>query len=113
MFADNKYLKKGTQKKHCPRGYYKGALVVNSGTDYHFYRQNRNSRWSHKDGWGYATNKDAKGRLIKDPMWADRDYRKGKKKGKNYDRFCGYYCVPNASEKKRFEINSVKTRDGK
>jgi len=53
-------------------------------TDYHFYRQDQNGLWSHKNSWRKATNKDAKGRLIKDPKKCDR--------GK-FTIFCGYYMV--------------------
>lgn len=107
MFADNPHLIKTTRCKHCPRGYYKGALVIASKpkrkvVTYHFYRQDKNGRWSHKDGYGYATNKDAKGKVIYDPKTCNRTY----KKGKVYDRFCGYYCVPSSANKKRFQINN-------
>ena len=113
MMADNKYLKKTTRKKRCRRGYYKGALVMNSRpiknlSDYHYYRQDKNGKWSHIDGWGYATNKDAKGKLIHDPKKANRKYRKGK----YYDQFCGYYCVPKQLKKKRFQINKESLRNG-
>ena len=85
LLRDNPSIKKIrnlTQK--CPKNYYKIALV-HSNNDYHFYREDNNGLWSHKDGWRKATNKDAKGRLIKDPKKADR--------GK-YKTFCGYYIAP-------------------
>ena len=45
--------------------------------------------WSHKQGW--ATGPvlvDAKGRTIRDPRRADKNYP-----GLNYSRFCSAYCV--------------------
>jgi len=45
--------------------------------------------WSHKRGW--ATGPllhDAKGRVIKDPRKASRNYP-----GLNYKKFCGAFCV--------------------
>lgn len=62
------------------------ALVVARGEDFHWYRRDDNSLWSHKPGVFSATNKDNRGELIKSPETADR--------GK-YVHFCGYYRVKN------------------
>lgn len=68
-----------------PKGYYKIALTCKyDKTDYHFYRQDDNGLWSHKNSWRKATNKDARGRLIKDPRTCDRGA---------FTIFCGYYIV--------------------
>ena len=110
MKADNPSIRKTSRRKRCGRGYYKGAMVMDpypkSNIDYHYYRQDRGGNWSHKDAWGPATNKDARGRIIEDPVDADRDYRRprGRGRGKNYSRICGYYCVPESSRKKRMSI---------
>jgi hypothetical protein len=77
----------------CPEGYSKIALVVSRGKDYHFYRQDANGRWSHKDGSNPVKNFDALGRPIFDPELASRDYRP-KGSDLNYADFCGFYCVP-------------------
>ena len=84
--ADNPSVKKTKFKKKCPKGFYKAfyALSLDGDTDYHFYRQDQNGLWSHKNSWRKATNKDAKGRLIKDPKKCDR--------GK-FTIFCDYYMV--------------------
>jgi hypothetical protein len=60
------------------------ALAMWPGHDFHWYRQDRDGRWSHKPGGGPATNLDARGRPIADPRSADRG---------PYHIFCGFYCV--------------------
>lgn len=60
------------------------ALVVAPGWDYHWYRRDRNGRWSHKPGGTPATNLDNSGNIITDPRTADRGF---------YTVFCGCYCV--------------------
>lgn len=70
-------------------GYYPVALVVDPGVDYHWYRQDRNGRWSHKPGNTAARDVDASGNPITNPETANRDYG-----DVNYSVFCGYYYVP-------------------
>lgn len=60
------------------------ALVIWPGYDFHWYRLDRNGRWSHKPGGTQATNVDNSGHLIDDPQTADRGL---------YTVFCGFYCV--------------------
>ena len=63
------------------------ALVVAPGAsfnDFHWYRLDRNGRWSHKPGGTEATNLDNSGNPISDPRTADRGL---------YTVFCGCYCV--------------------
>jgi hypothetical protein len=92
MKKDNPMIKKLREKEECKDGYYKIALTCKEdGTDYHFYRQDNNGLWSHKDSYKKATNKDSKRRIIKDPLFADR--------GK-YKIFCGYFSVPNEAKYK-------------
>lgn len=82
----------------CPNKYYKGAMVVDPGNTYHFYRQNTDGMWSHKPGISPVTNVDASNNKIYIPHFSNRDYSKDKNNnnddGINYTRFCGYYCVP-------------------
>ncbi|MRS03108.1 hypothetical protein EG832_07785, partial [bacterium] len=40
----------------CEKCQHQVALVVPPGYDYHWYRKDRNGRWSHKMGWSQATN---------------------------------------------------------
>jgi hypothetical protein len=53
--------------------------------DFHFLRKDSNGMWSQKAGEAPATNKDAQGKLIKDPQAA-------KLQG-SYTQFCGYFHV--------------------
>lgn len=92
MIKDNPLIKKLKRDQECPDNFYKIALFCASdGSNYHFYRQDNNGLWSHKDGRKMATNKDYKGRLIKNPELAVKV---------NLDVFCGYYAVPNLSKYK-------------
>ena len=77
----------------CPRGSSKIALVVHPGEDYHFYRQDNDGWWSHKDGSNQVKRYDAEGEPIWNPQTAARDYRP---RGSflNYTDFCGFYCMP-------------------
>lgn len=103
ILADNKSIRK-TRKRDCPNGYYLGALAVNPGYDYHFYRRDKNGYWSHKAGPTKATVYDASGKLIKDPKYANRKH--GKRL--NYKKFCGYYCIPNDQRKIRMRLRPRK-----
>ena len=102
MRKDNPLIKKLRKGQKCPDNFYKVVLVTASdGSDYHFYRQDSNGLWSHKDGFKRATNKDAKGRLIKDPKDAARGH---------LDVFCGYYAFPNNSKYKRMSNQTRKSK---
>ena len=72
----------------CPAGTYKVALVVgvypNGAPDYHWYRQDADGLWSHKPGITEVSRTDKSGKLIIDPMTAERGY---------YTQFLGYYVV--------------------
>lgn len=67
-----------------PACYHKVALVVAPGWDYHWYRQDNNTLWSHKPGRTRAKNVDESGNLITDPKTADRG---------PYTEFCGFFWV--------------------
>lgn len=77
----------------CSKGYFKGFIALdnkkNGDNDYHFYRQDSNRYWSHKPGTTEVINIDASGKLIKNPMLADRKY-----KYYNYKKPCFFFCVP-------------------
>lgn len=78
----------------CKECWHQVALVIkpNNGDlqdyhdywDYHWYRKDRDGRWSHKMAWTPATNLDNSGNIIKDPRTADRG---------SYTIFCGCFCV--------------------
>lgn len=80
--------------KKCPKHHYKGALVVDRNNTYHFYRQDCSGRWSHKQGTLRVENIDASEKSIWVPHLADKNYKKDKPNGINYNDFCGYFCVP-------------------
>ena len=96
--SDNPYIKKLKKNQECPDGYYKIALACMSNNfDYHFYRQDNSGLWSHKVGWRKATNKDADGRIIRNPETANRGM---------YDVFCAYFMVPNSSNYKNYSATT-------
>lgn len=78
-----------TREAKCPTGFYKIAYAVDPGRTYHFYRQDADGKWSHKDAWRAATRLDASGKLVADPATADRRYTHA-----NLRDFCHYLCVP-------------------
>lgn len=59
------------------------ALVM-APYDYHWYRKDRDGRWSHKMGGSPATNLDSSNNIITDPRTANRG---------GYTTFCGCFCV--------------------
>ncbi|MDO9100924.1 MAG: hypothetical protein Q8R74_02740 [Methylophilus sp.] len=65
------------------------ALVVSTTPDffdYHWYRRDINSMWSHKPGGTACRNTDNSGRAIADPQTCDRG---------PYNNFCGFFhCIP-------------------
>ena len=80
-------------KKKCSRGHYKGALTVDpKNKEFHYYRQDSNGKWSHKNGPNKANNTDYDGKKIKDPKKANRRSKVSKH---HYSKFCNYYCIPN------------------
>ena len=84
MLADNPgILNLGTVDTECPDGYYKIALACNAeGDDYHFWRQDADGTWSHKNGRTRAQQIDnPKNNLGK------------------YIEFCGFFAVPIASHR--------------
>tara|TARA_Y100000816_G_C26075892_1_gene566340 strand:- start:425 stop:1006 length:582 start_codon:yes stop_codon:yes gene_type:complete len=106
---DNKHIRK--TKKRCKKNEYKGALFVHPKKTYHFYRQDNNKLWSHKDGFMLPTNRDAKRRKIRNIRKSNRKYKPTKKEtGVYYSKFCNYYCIPKSKRKKFF---SAYTRNKK
>jgi len=106
-------------EERCPEGTSKIALVVDQDQDYHFLRQdqpssdelNRNPTnpigyFSQKSGSLAVTNKDAVGHEIFDVELAYHNFapvpsskkeehgKKGEENSLNYDKLCGYFCVP-------------------
>lgn len=96
ILGDNPSLIPVAFNEKCPNNYYKGAMVVDTDNTYHFYRSNNKGMWDHKPGISPITDKDASGRKIYVPHFADRDYTKvdDDDEAINYTGFCGYYCIP-------------------
>lgn len=88
--------------KKCPENHYKGVLVVHPGNTYHFYRQDKSGRFSHKQGTLPVENKDAKKKPIYVPHLSHMDYSNGKSDGINYTDFCGYMCIPSNEHRKTY-----------
>ncbi|HTE53011.1 MAG TPA: hypothetical protein VK698_19295 [Kofleriaceae bacterium] len=68
----------------CPKQGHLVALVVGPRWDFHWYRKQRNGRWTHKPGRSPATNLDDSGHVIMDPRAADRG---------GYTDFCTFMVV--------------------
>lgn len=62
------------------------ALVVDEGSDFHWYRRGDDNLWTHKPGGTEVTNLDESGKKIADPEKADRGV---------YSSFCGYFKISN------------------
>ena len=77
-----------TRTDVCPPHQHKIAFAVDEGRTYHFYRQDADGGWSHKDAWRPVTRVDASGEVITDPADADRHYAHA-----DLSNFCGYLCV--------------------
>jgi len=82
--ADGLYRVNCDEGCGCSECQHQVALVIWPGVDYHWYRKDRDGRWSHKMGGTPATNLDNSGNLITDPRTANRG---------NYTVFCGCFCV--------------------
>jgi hypothetical protein len=94
--ADSPAIRRISFSQNCNPDEYKGALVVDPGNDYHYYRLNDEGYWSHKPGYKPSTHYDASGILVTNPEKANRNYGK-----LNYKDFCGYFCIPRQPTRKR------------
>lgn len=92
----------------CPTGSYKVALVIDDGSDYHWYRQNPDGTWSHKLGENPVANLDASGSVITNPETADNNYS-----SHQYTDYVGFYCISplnnmyNASNATNLSVNAI------
>lgn len=86
------------------KGYYLVAAVVDNRPsidrkDYHFYKQDKDGGWTHKPKNYEVSRVDASGNIIKNPLLADRDYRKVLRGDfyfdRNYTDFVGFFYAPN------------------
>lgn len=80
--------------KACAPGTYKIMLFITSDkdkyNDFHFYRQDADGTYSHKQGHLYAPSKlDASGNIIFNPVKSNRNFSPW-----NYDIECSSMCIP-------------------
>lgn len=83
----------------CMNGFYKGFIALDTkddDKDYHFYRMNNDTYWSHKPGRLPATDVDATGKKIKNPLKANRKYEYF-----NYSTPCFFFCLNNKLSRSR------------
>lgn len=95
VLADNPDIYIVEETQSCKNGYYKGFLAIDTGKDYHFYRQDSSGFWSHKPGGLQITNLDSNGEIITNPRKASRNYSNFQ-----YTTSCNYFCVPKNEYKK-------------
>ena len=84
--APGSYLEKFDDS--CLPGFYKIFLALDPKNDYHWWRQNKDSYWSHKPGSTNVVDVDASGNKIKNPVKANRNYT-----SLNYYKTCFFACV--------------------
>jgi hypothetical protein len=70
----------------CPKNYYKIYLALGY-TDFHFYRQDSDGKWSHKPGGNCVSRVDASGEDIINPHFSNRKY--------NYENYFRgeFFCI--------------------
>ena len=74
---------RSNELEKAPAGMYKVALAL-ANDDYHWYRQNPDGTWSHKQSTGQVSNVDSKDKPINNPKTADRG---------NYEHFGGFFIA--------------------
>ena len=94
MMGDNHSILPSAFELQCPRNTSKIALVIDEDQDYHFLRQDSNGFFSQKAGETEVKNVDAAGHKIFDVQLANHNYTGKYSNTLNYDRFCGYFCIP-------------------
>jgi hypothetical protein len=119
LLGDNPSLLPSAFELKCPKGTSKIALIVDEDEDYHFLRQDKPKEddsspaklgsaqhqgiargdkgigyFSQKSGAMPVKDVDARGHKIFDVQLANHNFSRGEKDPLNYDRFCGYFCVP-------------------
>ena len=72
----------------CLPGFYKIFLALDPQNDYHWYRQDSDSYWSHKPGASDVINTDASGEKINNPYKSNRNF-----KHRNYYKPCFFACI--------------------
>jgi len=86
----------------CIPGFYKVFLALDPQNDYHWWRMDNNSYWSHKPGSTNVVNVDASGNKIKNPYLANRKYD-----SLNYYKPCFFACVNSDLSRTMDKIYSI------
>ena len=94
LLGDNPAILPSAFELRCPKNTSKIALIVDEDEDYHFLRQDSNGYFSQKSGALPVTNLDAFKHKIFDVQLANHNWTRKDDDPLNYDRFCGYFCVP-------------------
>ena len=74
----------------CVKGFNKGFIAIDdkeNDQDYHFYRLDKNKKWSHKPGRTEVSRVDASGKEIINPLNANRNYSYFA-----YKKPCFFFC---------------------
>ena len=90
MLCDNPYIYEIDFDTKCKKKYYKIGLASQTNMLYHFYRQNSYGLWDHKDGGMKTSMYDSNNLVIINPELSNRNYDKYR----NYNIWCGFFCVP-------------------
>ena len=75
----------------CQKGFHKSFIAIDdkeNDQDYHFYRQDKTGKWSHKPGRTNVIDTDASGKQIYNPLTANRNYEYFA-----YKKPCFFFCV--------------------
>ena len=102
--SDNPHIVKTNNFNECPcdKPYHMISMVIadnttpyeeDDGDDFHFYRLDNNNKWSHKPGSRKVSYIDANNKEVIDPAYAEHNYSLIDGESKNYNNFCGYYCI--------------------
>jgi len=94
IMGDNKSILPSAFELKCPQNTSKIALIIDEDEDYHFLRQDSNGFFSQKAGETAVKNIDSGGHKIFDVQLANHNYTGMYSNTLNYDRFCGYFCIP-------------------
>jgi len=97
----------------CPKGYYKGVLVIDRYNNYHWLRQDADGTWSHKPGQLPVTNRDADGNIIWNPTKANLVYDKDRTDSKLvYTDIGPYFCIPSKTSSIKTETHTCEQCGG-
>ena len=88
---DNPNMYLTSYEERCKPGFYKAFIALDDkkeDQDYHFWRQGADGYFDHKPGRTEATNLDASGNPIINPLIANRSYRHFQ-----YTKPCFFFCL--------------------